>query len=172
MKILTKENLEVLIIDGLTVLGVYLIGEINLPVFAYTLIATLTALYAIASKEAPRNFLLQMFYAFGLFGAICTFSVLLFLLFDNSFTAAIIGLILGYIIAMSKGSGSGKINKALDKLYYHPTRVFIMPIVFNLFILGAESLFKYQISPGFAVVFMFFTYIPIRILLLIKAPFI
>ena len=171
MEFLTKKNLEVLIIDGLTVLGVYFLGEINLPNSIYGLISLLAILYAMANIETPNNILLQIFFAFGLFGVVCTISGLLFLLFDNSFAAAIIGMILAFTLVMSKNSADGNISQTLKKLYDHPTRIFIMPIVFNIFILGAESIFMYQISPMFAVIFMFFTYLPVRLLILVKAPF-
>ena len=168
MKLFTKENLEVLLIDGLTIIGVFLIGEINLPIEIYTPISLLAILYAMAKKEAPVNFFPQMFFAFALIGVVFSIAGLLFLLYDNSFIAAIIGIILGFVFAMSKENSKGIINTTINKVYDHKSRIIILPIIFNLFVLGAESLFKYKMAPGFAIIFMTATYIPVRMLFLFK----
>jgi hypothetical protein len=167
MKLLTKQNLEVLIIDGLTVIGLFLVGEIDLPVTIYTPIALLAICYAMANKTVPRN-ILQLFYAFSLIGVVFSISGLLFLLYDNSFVAAIAGIIIGFVFAMSKENSRGTISIALNKLYNHKSRIIILPVVFNLFVLGTESLFTYKMSPGYAMIFMMGTYIPVRLLFLFK----
>lgn len=163
----TKENLEVLIIDGLTMIGLFLIGEINLPIAIYTPIALLAICYAMAKKTPPKNIMILLF-AFSLIGIVFSISGLLFLLYDNSFMAAIAGIILGFIFAMSKENSKGQISTALNKLYNHKSRIFVLPIVFNLFILGAQTIFTYQISPSYAMVFMIATYVPVRLMFLFK----
>ncbi len=161
------EKIEPIIIDAVAISSLLLPYDIPLPESWFGAVFIITIFYGLHNTQKPSSEWMQLIYGFLLIGAMLSASAVAFLI-TGSLMGALLGLFIIFPILLIKGDG-GKVNP-FTKLYEHPIRIVLIPLIFTLFLQATESILTLKVDMGLAIVAFFIMVLPIRILITFERP--
>lgn len=163
----TFQKAEPFVIDFIAIGS--LIAPINLapPEALWVPLFILVLFYGLYNTNAPKYQVLQFFYGLSCIGVMFASMGVGYLLTGN-ILGSLLGLMVFFPFLMMKGVGSK--NNPFAKLYEHPSRILLIPILFSLFANATEEILTLKLQPEMAGLVLLLAFLPVRFLITYDRP--
>lgn len=148
----------------------FFLPAIKIPHYLFAIASAVVILYSLAVTEKPKNLILQGLYGFVLIGVIGSIAGVFYLVSDFNPLFAVLGVLLSMFLLLFHSSGNKSLQAVLGKIYAHRSRIVLLPLSFNVFLIGADYMFHYKFPLVYAAFAIILVYVPLRLFLSLKKP--
>lgn len=148
----------------------FFLPVIKIPHYLFSIASAVVIIYSLATTEKPKNRILQGLYGFILIGVIGSVTGIFYLVSDFNPLFAVLGLLISMFLLLLHSSGNKLLQSVLGKIYAHKSRIVLLPLSFNVFLIGADYMFHYEFPLVYAVFAIVLVYVPLRLFTSLKKP--